>query len=142
QHTISNCAHYPAKGAYDSMDPALIDEQLSLAQGNGITGFIASWWGQEKYEDLAFAILIERAAQRNFKVSVIWEKAPGNGAGQIEQATSDLTYLLTRYGTNQAFLKVDGEPVIFVYERVMKAVPQASWPAVRSATRANAGPFL
>jgi len=142
KRTISNCAHYPAQGAYDSMDPALVDRQIALAQSNGITGFIASWWGQGKYEDKALPILLERAAKRSFKISICWEKASGEGRAQIDQAISDLVYVLTRYGTNETFLKVSGKPVVFVYERVMKAVPLASWPAILNATRAKAGPLL
>jgi glycoprotein endo-alpha-1,2-mannosidase len=113
KRTITNTAHYPTNGAYDSMDPALLDAQLDLAQIAAITGFIASWWGQGKYEDKAIPILLERAAKKKFKISIYWEKAPGHGAAQIDQAVSDLVYLLTRYGKNEAFLKADGFPCHF-----------------------------
>jgi glycoprotein endo-alpha-1,2-mannosidase len=142
KQTISNTAHYPVQGAYDSMDPALLDAQLDLAQSAGVTGFIASWWGQGKYEDHAIPVLLESAAKKHFKISIYWEKAPGHGDAQIDGAVSDLVHLLTRYGKNEAFLKADGIPVIFVYERVMKDVPEASWPAIFSKTKAKAGPFV
>ena len=141
-HTISNCAHYPEKGAYDSCDPTLIDWQIDLAKSNGIAGFIASWWGQKKYEDFALPVLFECARKKGFKVAIYWEKAPGKGNEQIDDAVSDLVYLLAQHGSNKAFLKVGGKPVIFVYERVMKEVPQTSWPAILSRTRAKAGDFL
>jgi hypothetical protein len=32
EQTISNTAHYPVQGAYDSMDPALLDAQLDLVE--------------------------------------------------------------------------------------------------------------
>ena len=142
QHTISNCAHYPLKGVYDSMDPALIDEQISLAQSNGITGFIASWWGQDRYEDHALPVLLDRAAEKHFKCSVYWEKASGEGDARINQAASDLVYLLTRYGTNEAFLKVGSKPVIFLYGRVLDQIRPSAWPAIASRARAKAGEVL
>ena len=142
KHTISDCAHYPAKGPYDSCDPALIDEQIDLAKSNGITGFIASWWGPKKYEDNALRVLLECARKKDFKVSVYWEKPVGKGNEKIDNAISDLVYLLAQYGTNTAFLKVDGKPVIFVYERVMTELPQTAWPTILSRTKAKAGDFL
>lgn len=142
KHFISDATHYPAQGAYDSHDPELIDWQIDLAKGHGLTGFIATWWGQGTYEDQAFPIVLERAGKKNFVATVYWEVAPGKDRAQIEHAVSDLVYLLTRYATNQAFLKVEGKPVIFVYGRVMGQVPAASWPEIVSQARAKAGDFL
>jgi glycoprotein endo-alpha-1,2-mannosidase len=142
RHDIEQSRHYPARGAYDSHDPAMVDWQISLARSHGITGFIATWWGQGTYEDQAVPIALERARKRNFKVTIYWETAPGEGREQIDRAVSDLVYVLTRYGTNSAFLKVGGKPVIFVYGRVMEQVPLVSWPEIISATRAKTGDFL
>src|SRR5579864_607001 len=123
-HDIASTRHYPAKGAYDSWDPNIIDWQIDLAKSNGITGFISSWWGKGNTTvDGALPIIVDRAAKKRFKVSVYWETAPGTGQDQIDQAVRDLAYLLTNFGTNRAFLKVNGKPVIFVYGRVMGQVP-------------------
>ena len=134
-HDISASRHYPAKGAYDSYDPSIIDWQIKLAKDHGITGFIASWWGKGSYEDGALPVILESAAKQEFKISVYWETAPGKGREQIDRSVSDLAWVLTRYGTNSAFLKVGDKPVIFVYGRVMGEVPLAE-------TRAIAGDFL
>lgn len=141
-HDIEASLHYPVKGAYDSHDPVIIDWQINAAQTHGVTGFIATWWGQNTFEDQAVPLVLHCAEKRNFKVTVYWETAPGKGANQIKNAVNDLTYLLTRYGTNRAFLKVNGKPVIFVYGRVMGQVPFASWPEVIRQVRARAGDFL
>ncbi len=140
-HDIQEARHYPAKGAYNSHDPALVDWQIDCARSHGITGFSASWWGQGTFEDQAVPIVLDCARKKGFKLTVYWETAPGTGRAQIDQAVSDLVYLLTRYGTNEAFLKVDGKPVIFVYGRVMGQVPLASWPAIITEARAKAGDF-
>lgn len=141
-HDIASARHYPAKGAYDSWDAGIIDWHIDLAQSNGITGFIASWWGKGTFEDGALPVIIDRAAKKNFKVSAYWESAPGKGQDQIDQAVRDLTYLATNFGTNKAFLKINGKPVIFVYGRVMGQVPMSSWPEIISKARAQAGDFV
>lgn len=142
QHEIATSTHYPARGAYDSHDPELIDWHIDLAKSNGLTGFIATWWGQRTFDDRAFQVLLERAEQKNFKVTVYWETAPGEGENQVIRAVNDLAYVLQQYGASRAFLKVNGRPVIFVYGRVMGEVPLDSWPAIITGARKRAGDFL
>jgi hypothetical protein len=72
-------------------------------------------------------------------LSVYWETAPGEGNRQIDRAVADLLYILRKYGTQPAFLKVDDKPVIFVYGRVMAQVPLASWPAIIQRVREEFG---
>ncbi|HVM46973.1 MAG TPA: glycoside hydrolase family 99-like domain-containing protein [Candidatus Acidoferrum sp.] len=141
-HDISDSTHYPASGAYSSQDTKVIDRQIDEAKSHGITGFIATWWGQGKYEDKAFPLVLGEAEAKGFKATVYWETAPHKGQAQIDQAANDLVYLVSRYGKSKAFLKVNGKPVIFVYGRVMGQVPAASWPAITKAAHAAAGDFL
>jgi hypothetical protein len=141
-HDIPESRHYPARGAYDSQDPALLAAHIRLAKAHGLTGFIATWWGQGTYEDQAFRLLLAQAQTNDFKVTVYWETAPGKGSEQIDHAVNDLVYILKNYGTQNPFLKMGGKPVIFVYGRVMSQVPLSSWPAIVTAARAKAGDFL
>jgi glycoprotein endo-alpha-1,2-mannosidase len=141
-HDISAARHYPEMGAYDSHDPKIIAKQIAAARKIGITGFICTWWGQGTYEDQAVPLTLAAAQGKNFNVTVYWEVAPGSGQAQIDQAVSDLAYLVTHYGTNSAFLKVDGKPVIFIYGRVMEQVPFSAWPEIISRAHAKVGDFL
>jgi hypothetical protein len=139
QHDIASATHFPAKGAYDSYDPDLIGWHIDMAKGHGLTGFIATWWGQGGFEDKAFVTLLDRAEKKGFKATVYWEKAPGEGQAQIDKAVGDLVYILKNYGKREAFLKVDGKPVIFVYGRVMGEAPLKSWPAIITRAREESG---
>jgi hypothetical protein len=144
-HDASASPHYPACGVYDSMDPALVTSHIDLAKSNGITGFIVSWWGlksKQTRDDSSVPLMLQCADREHFKISVYWEQAPGSGAKRKAQAINDLVHLVTSFGTNNAFLKVDGKPVIFVYERVLSQIPKADWPTIISGARAKAGPFL
>jgi glycoprotein endo-alpha-1,2-mannosidase len=141
-HDIEAARHYPALGAYDSHDPAIIAKHIAEARKNGVTGFICTWWGQGSYEDQAVPLTLAAAQGKNFYVTVYWESVPGDGQSQIDNAVSDLVYLVTQYGTNSAFLKVDGQPVIFVYGRVLGQIPFDKWPEIISRAHAKVGDFL
>jgi Glycosyl hydrolase family 99 len=145
-HEIANTARFPVKGAYSSHDPAVIEWQIDLARAAGITGFVVSWWGLgdwDKWHDDSLAMLLTCAEQKDFKISIYWERAPGNGQGQIDEAINDLSYVLNKYGKSKAFLKVDGKPVIFAYNRVtLFQMPVTSWPAVIQGIRERAGDFV
>lgn len=142
QHDIEASLRYPAQGAYDSHDPNVIDGQIASASGAGITGFIATWWGQGSYEDQAVPLLLAAARMRNFKITVYWETEPAKGADQIDKAALDLIYLVSHYGHDRAFLQVDGKPVIFIYGRVMAQIPAEAWPEIIRRAHEKAGDFL
>ncbi len=138
-HDIAESRHYPAIGAYDSHDPAIIARHIDQAMRAGIDGFIATWWGRGSYTDQAFAKLLDLAGPKDFEATVYWETVPGQGREQIRNAVGDLVYLLRTYGRRPGFLKVEGAPVIFVYGRVMGQVPQGAWPEIITRTRERVG---
>jgi hypothetical protein len=146
KHEIANTARYPAKGAYSSHDLSVIEWQIDQAKASGITGFVVSWWGRgdwDKWHDESLAMLLKCAERKNFKVTIYWERAPGDGQGQIDEAITDISYVLNKYGKSKAFLKVDGKPVIFAYNRVtLFAMPVSSWPAIIRGIRERAGDFV
>ena len=45
KHTISNVAHFPVAGPYESHAPKLIARHCAWARQAGIDGWIVSWWG-------------------------------------------------------------------------------------------------
>jgi glycoprotein endo-alpha-1,2-mannosidase len=144
-HDAGASAHYPARGVYSSMDPDLIKSHIELAKSNGITGFIVSWWGQKSKQernDASIPLLLKCAAQEHFKICLYWETAPGSGSERNARAVDDLAYIITQFGTNDAYLKVGGKPVIFIYERVESEIPQALWPSILAKAHTKAGPFL
>ena len=130
QHDIASSTNYPERGAYDSNDPALIDYHIELAQAAGIDGFIATWWGPNRFSDKALPKLLDRAEAKGFSVTIYWESVPGKGQDKRDRAVKDLTHVLRHYGRHPAFLKVDGKPVVFVYGRVMGQIELTEWPEI------------
>ncbi len=144
KHVIIGTQRYPVKGPYSSHDVSVLDYHIDQAKAHGITGFVVSWWGTgdwDAWNSKTLALLLDEAEKRNFKVSIYWERAPGDGRGQIELAINELSYVLNKYGKSDSFLKVDGKPVIFVYGRTMDQVPVAAWPEIIEGIRAKAGDF-
>jgi hypothetical protein len=130
QH-IGTSAHYPVGGPYDSHDPQVVARQCELARQAGITGFIVSWWGPGSFEDRGIPILLAAAQRVGLKVTIYDEiathtKSPAS-ATTVEH---DLLYILHRYAQHPAWLRVGKTPVIFIYERVIQAIPWNEWPSI------------
>jgi hypothetical protein len=143
-HQIANTAHYPLKGPYNSHDLAIIDWQIDQAKSHGITGFVVSWWGKGEHEawhDQSLALLLQAAEKKDFKISVYWEHERDTKAQLIQFAVDDLSYILKHYGKSKAFLKVDGKPVIFVYENVEGQTPLASLVEIKKKSAQKSGVF-
>ncbi len=123
--TIANCPDYPQDGPYDSLDPAVIRRQVQQAKAAGITGFIASWWGQKDRTDQQFPLLL--AAAGGLKIAPYLETATNADA-----LAADIAYLLKRYGKHRAWLRLNGKPVIFIFDRVIQALGKAGWKAAHA----------
>jgi glycoprotein endo-alpha-1,2-mannosidase len=133
---IANTTDFPQYGAYDSHDTALLDRQAAAAHAAGITGFIASWWGRGSFEDRGMSLLLAAAAKHGLVVSAYYEKINGNDpASRVRSTVADLDYLLAHYGSNKAWLRANGRPVIFVYGRALHALPPALWHTVIAQVR-------
>lgn len=141
--SVEITAHHPVKASYSSHDASVIDWQIDEAKAHGITGFVVSWLGKaSKWHDDSLALLIKRAEKKNFKISVYWEQNRDTGRYMVQFSVDDLTYILKRYGTSKAFLKLNGKPAIFTYGRVESQAPLASLMKIIQETRAKAGDFI
>lgn len=105
---------------YISSDSFAISRHIHKAKSAGIDGFIASWWGPYSNTDDNFKILLQEAEKENFLVSIYLEIMTKNEQGELTVQPPEiifnwLRYLLSEYGKRDAFLKVEGKPVIFIY---------------------------
>ena len=133
---IENTAHFPAFGAYDSHDPAIVDRQVTMARSAGITGLIASWWGQASFEGHGMPLLLEAAERHGLAVSAYYEKIAGeDAASRKASAITDLNYLLREYAKHKAWLRADRRPVVFVFGRALHQLSPAEWQEVVAQVR-------
>jgi glycoprotein endo-alpha-1,2-mannosidase len=119
--TIGSSSHYPTLGAYDSHDPKIVEQHCKWAKEAGITGFIATWWGQGDFHDKGMPLLLNTAEKNGLKVTVYFETVHRDGA------LKDVLYLLEHYAKHPAWLKVNGKPVLFVYGRAVGEIKPDGW---------------
>jgi glycoprotein endo-alpha-1,2-mannosidase len=148
QHAV-NITHTPLDGLYDSHDPVEVEREVQEAREAGVTGFIASWWGQHSFEDASIPPLLAAAQRSGLKVTAYLEKLTGDDdATRANHAVDDLLYLVRTYGENLAWLRVGNRPVVFIYGRASKALSPPAWAEVLARVRSKAehgivviGPF-
>jgi hypothetical protein len=126
--TIANFTHYPSVGPFDSNDPEVVAHHMQLARQAGIDGFIISWWGQGSFEDKAMPLIFSEAAKKGIEITLYYEIIPRPVCP--ENAAADLLYILNNYGSHKAFQKMNGKPVVFIYERAMQQLREAEWATV------------
>ena len=123
---IEDSPNYPVGGPYDSLDTAVIDRQMAQMKAAGITGLIASWWGQNDRTDQQFPLLLKAAEAHSLKVCAYVEQAQS-----IEKVAADVLYLHRQYGQHPALLKLEGKPVIMFFDRLMQVIGLDGWAKAR-----------
>ena len=126
--------HYPEDGPYDSRDPARIRIQMAQARVAGLDGLAVSWWGHEREEALGLAALFRHAGEAGLVLAPYYETGGLRRRGALGVA-ADLEILLDRHGSEPAWLRVGGAPVVFVYASHLLRPP--AWDAVRARLRAG-----
>lgn len=117
----SATTNHPLK-LYDSNDPAVIKEHISLAKWAGIDAFISSWWGMDDFTDRAFRKMLEIGEKEKgipVKFTIYYEMVSRVAVNKVEATIKDIMYILNEYSDSPAFFKVNDKPVIFIYGRAM-----------------------
>jgi hypothetical protein len=116
RYELPTSVHYPLLGIYDSHDPDIIAAHIAMAKDAGIDGFIVSWWGIGTFEDRAFQILLKVAENMNFKATIYYESIdPHRRVTQVDWVVQELKYIVTKYSSSPAFMKIGDRPVLFLY---------------------------
>lgn len=133
-------ANAPAYGLYDSNDPEIIKTHFELAEEAGIDSFICTWWGLGSTTDTSFNNLMIMAEELNpdLELTIYYETNSGRVLDipipdAIELISSEVIYILDKYGDSDYFLKVDGKPVIFFYTEM--AFSTLVWERISSKIR-------
>jgi len=109
----------PLAGFYDSADPAVAEWHVRLAQAAGLDAFLVDWWGEHNGLDRAVDSGIAAAAQKlGFKFALLDERAQFHG--KFEDYTAMLTRALRKYSGSPVYLKLDGKPVVYLYQVATK----------------------
>lgn len=130
---------------YTCHDPMVLRRQIAQAQELNIGGFVVNWYGPRKeFEDRAYALLQQAAAQSNFKIAVQYDEAVDHPGYATEAVIVDLEYLYDRYigpgggPSRSAYLRRDGRPVIFIFPKDSST----DWNRIRRVTQSWPDPPL
>ena len=135
--------HFPLLGAYDSLDPAIIEAHIAMAKDAGLDGFLCSWWGPGSREDQALGLMLEAAERLGFKVGAYYESIrEGVGPLAEEIMVEDLCYIVGRYSEEECYLKVGDTPVVFVYGAQAEGRDEALWRRVKGEVEARVGEVM
>ena len=132
---IANSTDFPALGAYDSHDPAIIERQVAGSARRRHHRVYRELVGRRQLHGSRDAAAACRSGH-GLAVSAYYEKVAGDdAASRIKAAVADLDYLLTHYGTDKAWLRVGKKPVLFVYGRALHELSPADWQEVIAQVR-------
>jgi hypothetical protein len=108
--------YYPTRGAYDSGDPATVDQHMAWINQAGIGVLVYSWWGQGSYEDGLVPVVLAAADRHGIKVA--WHIEPYGGR-TAASTVDDINYINARYGGSPAFYRDaqhGNRPAFYVFE--------------------------
>ncbi len=123
---------HPIDGYYDdnnsngTINQNLFDKQIGEMTYAGMDAAIASWWGPEgKYpqsthkENTRIPALLNSPSNNSNGKQLKWSlyyEMESVGDPTVASITADLDYINTNYANHSNYLKINGKPVIFVFE--------------------------
>lgn len=108
---------------YKSNDPAQVKAQVDDMLSRGITGMIIDWYGQGSNEDTTSLVVKPEAESRNgqFQFSIMEDAGSRtlSGCSTTSACTSalitDLKYIYTTYESSPAYMRWNGNPLVFFF---------------------------
>lgn len=127
----SNDHFVPSLTAYSSDDPVTVAAHVNAMQYAAQDAAIASWWGKGLHkENTRFPLLYQQSTPRGFGIIPYYEPE-GQGDVPIATIQSDLAYLKNYVNANpESAVKIDGKPVIFVYNTSGGCARTTKWKQV------------
>jgi hypothetical protein len=116
---------------YASTDPAAIERHVRQAQQAGIDAFVQSWYGPQvegNQTETNFGQLLDISARHGFRAAVDLEVTSPflHSAADVVHA---LEHLLSVHAQHPAYLRVNGQPVIFFWRQGQ--YPVETWSSIR-----------
>ncbi|HUK74002.1 MAG TPA: endo-1,3-alpha-glucanase family glycosylhydrolase [Candidatus Bathyarchaeia archaeon] len=130
---------------YSAQDRVQLEKQVDEAKQLGITAFVVNWYGQHhSFEDKAYSLLQEVAAEKNFKVAILYDEDDSDPAAETDDIIADLQYAYEHYIGPQAipprdaYLTLNDRPLIFIFPKGARV----DWSRVRQAVSGWQNPPL
>ena len=116
----------PVLGEYNDRHVSTIQQHLKWCLQYNINLWVTSWWGPGKREDTTTQVIMDylesQSSASEFKVALFYEtlgriKESPKGSGQYDTSNvkSDLRHIAEIYFARPNYLRINGQPVLFVY---------------------------
>ena len=106
--------YHPSLGKYDSSDPAVLTTHMKQAKYAGLDAFIASYWGMGSKTAGRLPLVLDAARAQSFHIAPYYEPESLDTPPSATALRADFDSLAA-LSSDAAWLKVDGKPVLFVY---------------------------
>jgi hypothetical protein len=93
-------SYYPARGAYSSRDPRVVEAQMREIAGAGVREVVSSWWGWGSPEDVLLPMIVRMAMKQGMQVAVQIEPYDDRTATSV---AADLVHL-KQLGITRAYV--------------------------------------
>lgn len=104
----------PSLGRYSSDNRRVLSKHFASMRYAGLDAAISSWWGPGTRPDQRFPKVLDAAVKHGMHALPYYEPEYGNDDPSLKELRRHLRYL-DRYTSHRGWLRVDGKPVIFVY---------------------------
>ena len=128
---------------YSSDDPAQVKKQVDDMLSRGIQGTIIDWYGPNfATENTTTQLMVQEAQSRggNFTVAVMEDGGQLQGCAQTagcdvtQEVINDLNYAFNNFEVSSAYMRVNGQPVVFFFDGTSYPV---DWSRVRANVSGN-----
>jgi arylsulfatase A-like enzyme len=135
-----NSVFRPLAGLYDSADPKVAAWHVQLAKAAGIDAFLVSWWDTHNALDQNVDRgIVDAAGKHGFKFALFDERAQFHQKFEDYQAM--LARAMKRYKDHPAYLRIDGRPVVYLYQVASKpGLTAAEFPELKQHVEDEVGP--
>lgn len=109
--------YHPDLGYYSSDDSDVVDQHIRDLEYAKIDVAIASWWriGHQN-EDTRIPLVLDRTVALGSSLKwAFYYESEGFGDPTPQEIKANLDYLMSSYVDHEAIAKIDGKPVVFVY---------------------------
>jgi hypothetical protein len=106
----------PTLGYYSTTDATLQQAHIRALEYAGMEASISSWWGPGHYTDTRLKQLMQTTLSMGSSLKwAVYHELEGYGNPSADKLASELAYIRDNLATSPAYLKVNGRPVVFVY---------------------------
>jgi glycoprotein endo-alpha-1,2-mannosidase len=109
---------YPMLGEYNDRDSSVLSQHMAWSRQANISVWAASWWGAGGTDDVTLLkYILPHSDLGDIKIAIHYEtQGRTNEYTNFDSQYSDIKYLAANYFGHANYYRIDGRPVLFLYQ--------------------------